>query len=235
MTATSLKGWDISAITYSLTYGPLAHRLDDDVLAYLDGHLRDAVVADLGCGPGVVTRKFLDAGAARVIAVDVSRKMLEQVADHPRVVPMQATMEGRPLDTLVEQGRAPDAGVDVILFKRSLYMDRAAALEVLRDSYAHLNPGGCIVIVHPEKSLRLYAFGRPPRLRSCTAYHLFNRTISRLAVLFGMESYTLHTRQELLSLAAEVAGEVQVREIPSDQRSFNLVAIHKPDGQAQGS
>jgi SAM-dependent methyltransferase len=235
VTTPSLKGWDISALTYSLTYGPLAHRLDSDVLGYLDGAIRDAVIVDLGCGPGIVTRKFIDAGARQVIAVDVSSKMLEQVGDHPRIVTMQATMESYPFNRLVKEGRTSEAGVDVILFKRSLYMNRATALEILRNSYSHLNPGGCIVIVHPERSLRLYAFGKPPRLRSCTVYHLFNRTISRLAVLFGMESYTLHTREELISLAADVAGEEQVRQIPSGQRSFNLLAIHRPRDPAPGS
>ncbi len=228
VTAPSLKGWDLSALTYSLTYGPLAHRLDSDVINYLGESIEGASVVDLGCGPGIVTRKFIDQGAARVFAVDVSDKMLEQIGNHPRVVTLQATMESRPIDTLLEREGGEGTGVDVVLFKRSLYMNRRAAIEVLRDSYSRLSPGGCIVIVHPEKSLRRYAFGDPPRLRSCTLYHLFNRTISRLAELFGMESYTLHTKEELRSLAAEVAGEEQVRSIPSMQNSFNLLAIHKP-------
>ncbi|MFN7145111.1 MAG: class I SAM-dependent methyltransferase, partial [Myxococcota bacterium] len=63
--------WEISARFYRRTYGPLAHGLDDQLFAVL-GDVTGKVVADVGCGPGVVVRKFLERGAAKVYAIDVS-------------------------------------------------------------------------------------------------------------------------------------------------------------------
>jgi SAM-dependent methyltransferase len=221
----SLSGWNLSAIFYAWSYGPLAHQLDTDVFTYLGDRIDGAIVADCGCGPGVVTRKFLSKGAAKILAIDVSAKMLEQVGNDPRIVPLEATFESQPLDRLRETHA--QEGYDIVLFKRSLYMERSLAIELLKNAHGHLRPGGVITVVHPEKSLRRYAFGSPVRLHRHTPYHLFNRTISRTAVLLGIESYTLHTGDELIELAGEVAGPEHVEPIPTGQQAFNMVAIRK--------
>lgn len=228
MAEPSLGGWDISARTYALSYGPLAHRLDRDLFTHFDDLIKGAVVADLGCGPGIVARKFIDHGAEKVFAVDVSEKMLKQVDGHPSIVTMQATMEMQPLDRLRSENVDAKDGFDLVLFKRSLYMQRSSALEILKNAYFHLRPGGGIGIVHPEKKLRIYAFGSPPRLHLHTFYNLFNRTLSRIGVLLGVESYTLHTREELFTLAGEVAGPEHVETVATRQQAFNLLAIRKP-------
>ncbi len=231
MADNSLKGWDISAKTYSLSYGTLAHRLDSDLFEYLGSRVEGAVVADLGCGPGIVARKFAELGACKIYAIDVSEKMLDQVGDHASIVTRQATMEVSPLDSIREED--PDAfdGFDVVLFKRSLYMERPAAIKVLSNAYSHLKSGSCITIIHPEKRIVRYAFGHPPRLHLYTPYNLFNRTLSRIGIRLGIEKYTLHTREELVDLAGEVAGPEAVELIPTLQSSFNMLAIHKQTTQ----
>ncbi len=221
-----LWAWDISARFYRRTYGPLAHGLDEQLFASL-GDLRGAVVADVGCGPGVVARKFVARGAARVYAIDVSRAMLEQVGDDPRI----RTVEGRVEDHVLERIRAEEEpeGFDVVLFKRSLYLPRPAAVEALRAALGCLRPKGRVCVVHPERSLLTYAFGRPPRLRSHTPYHLFNRGISTLGVLAGGEDYAVYTRAELLALAEEAADGARVEALDGGtSAAFNLVTIHRP-------
>lgn len=219
-------GWDLSALTYLRTYGPLSHQLDRDLISYLGDRLKGAIVADCGCGPGVVARKLVSGGAAMVFAVDASRRMLRQMARDSRIVPVEATMESLPLDRLRREQAT--AGFDLVLFKRSLYMERSAAIAVLANAYRHLRPGGCIAIIHPEKRLGPYLFGAAPRLGGYTAYHLFNRTVSLISRFLGSHSYALYTRDDLLQLAASVAGKERVDLIPSGQRAFNLVALRQP-------
>jgi hypothetical protein len=122
-----------------------------------------------------------------------------------------------------QPGQHAPEGVDLVLFKRSLYHPESEAETILRDALAVLRPGGRVVVVHPERSLLPYAFGRPPRLRRHTPYHLFNRAVSRLGVALGGEHYTLYTRDELFALARRVAARVEP--IRSDQDAFNLVAL----------
>ncbi len=215
--------WEISARFYRRTYGPVAHGLDDQLFERL-GDVRGAVVADVGCGPGVVSRKFVDRGAARVYAIDVSPAMLAQVGDDPRIVPVQARLEDDPLP-----GLAADAGgFDVVLFKRSLYQPRPGARATLWAARRALRPDGALCVIHPEASLLRYAFGDPPRLRSHTPYHLFNRGISTLGVLAGGEDYEVYTRDALVALVSEVADGARVEVHDGLSAAFNMVILRAP-------
>ncbi len=207
--------WEISARFYRRTYGPLAHGLDEAVFARVGG-VDGAVVADVGCGPGVVTRKLLERGVARVYAVDVSPRMLAQVPDDPRVEKVRARLEDDPLARLGEDA------LDLVIFKRSLYLPRPLALRALRSARRTLRPGGAIAVVHPEASVVAYAFGRPSRLRRHTAYHLFNRGISTLGVLLGGEDYGVYTRAELAALLEEAADGARVEVSDGGEGAFNL-------------
>lgn len=221
-----LWAWDVSALVYARTYGPLAHRLDDEIISATREAFQGGVIIDCGCGPGVVTAKLAAAGPRLVVAVDVSQKMLDQVAPRDNVIAIRSEIQAGVLSTL----RAAHAaeGFSLILFKRSLYHPHDEAVALLRDGYANLKPGGSIAIVHPEGSVLRYAFGEPARLRSYTPYHLFNRTISRLGVLAGGEHYTTPTREDLLALANEIDPGAEVSRIPLDQACFNLILIRKP-------
>lgn len=224
-TARGLTGWDLSALAYTWTYGPLSHQLDRDLFTYLGDGIKGAMVADCGCGPGVVAHKLVSQGAAKVFAIDASGQMLRRIPRNYRVVPVQATMESLPLDRLRRE-HATD-GFDLVLFKRSLYMERPAAIAVLANAYENLRPGGCIAIIHPEKTLSRYLLGATPRIGRHTAYHLFNRTVSLIGEFVGVESYARYTRSELIYLTASVAGMQRVEPIPSRQRAFNLVAMRR--------
>jgi SAM-dependent methyltransferase len=223
--------WYISALFYRLSYIDIAHQLDKDLFAYLGKRTQGAIVADCGCGPGVVTEKFLQYGAAQVLAIDGNIAMLRQVRSHlanfiasGQVVAVQA----RFIPSLFsELGDCflNGAGFDIILFKRSLYINAPEALVVLHAATAALNPAGILVIIHPDLSLCRYAFGPKLQLMPYTLYHLFNRFLSLLGHKLGLGEYMLYTQTDLLNLAHAAAAGRKVELIPSQQRAYNLVAI----------
>lgn len=229
-----LWAWNLSALVYEWSYIRVAHQLDTDLLDYLGERIIGAVVADCGCGPGVVTQKLLDAGAARVVAIDANAQMIARAttylakgiaSGHVRLYHASHEQESLAQIRRQELGKR---GFDVVLFKRSLYVPRARALHTLRQAAATLHPSGMIVVMHPERSLRRYAFAPPCGLTSYTLFHLANRAASRLMEWWGAEEYTLYSRRELLALLQEAVPEAHVEYLPSRQRPYNVVALHVP-------
>ena len=229
-----LWAWHLSALVYEWSYVQVAHQIDEDFLSYLGGRLIGAVVADCGCGPGVVTEKLLQAGASRVVAIDANASMIERARARltkgvatGKVLVCHASYEAGTLAG-VRQWALAGRGFDIVLFKRSLYMPRQRALLTLRQASAALCASGVIVVVHPERSLWRYAFAPPLGLTSYTPFHLVNRAISRALEWGGLEEYTLYTCAELLDLLREAVPGAQVKCLPSQQRSYNLVALQMP-------
>ncbi len=222
--------WHLSALFYERTYNNIAHQLDEDLFSYLGDRTRGALVVDCGCGPGIVTEKFLQREAARVLAVDVNAAMLRQVrlrladaVSARRVVLVRDSANVHLFSRLSDQYPGSQ-GFDIILFKRSLYVKPERALAILRAAVTSLRPGGVLVIVHGERSLRRYAFGPGLGLKHYTLYHLFNRTISTLGEKLGIGDYTLYTQNELIDLLRVASPGQRVELIPSQQRAYNLVA-----------
>jgi len=226
--------WNLSALVYRWSYVKVAHQIDTDVFTHLGERLVGAVVADCGCGPGVVAAKLLAAGASKVVAIDVNAHMVKQakaLLAQPittgRAVVVQGSMESDVLTQLCAQ-KLGGKKFDMILFKRSLYTPRARALQILRQATAALLHQGMLVVVHPERSLRRYAFAPPFGVTSYTLFHLLNRGMSRCLEQCGVEDYTVYTREELLALLQEAIPEAQVTWIPSRQRPYNLAMAHLP-------
>lgn len=226
--------WHLSALVYEWSYIRVAHQIDTDFLSYLGERVVGAVVADCGCGPGVVTEKLLQAGAARVVAVDANASMIERAKARlapcmatGKVVVYQASHEVGILSWARQQALG-GRGFDIVLFKRSLYMPRQRALLALRHAAAALRSRGTIVVAHPDRSLWRYAFAPPFGITSYTPLHLGNRAISRLFEWCGVEEYTLYTCRELLALLHEAVPEARIERLPSQQRPYNLVALHVP-------
>jgi SAM-dependent methyltransferase len=223
--------WHVSSVFYRWTFVRVAHQVDTDLFAHLGERLCDATVLDCGCGPGVVTEKLIDRGAARVYAIDSNASMLRQVRRRlpeevagGRVALIHDRVDGPFLRSL---GTRLVGDIDVVLFKRSLYAARAETLDTLRSAVEIVRPGGVVVVIHPDWSLLRYAFAPGPRPASHTAYHLFNRLVSRLGELLGLNRYTVYRRNELVRLIQEAAEHHAVELIPSEQQAYNLAAIVK--------
>lgn len=229
-----LWAWNLSALVYEWSYIQAAHQTDADFLHYLGERVVGATVADCGCGPGVVAEKLLEAGAARVVAIDANGGMISKAKARlakamatGQVLVRHASHEGETLACL-RQKELGGRGFDIVLFKRSLYMPRPRALLTLRHAADTLCAKGVMVVVHPERSLWRYAFAPPCGLTPYTFFHLCNRALSRAAEWCGMEEYTLYPRGELLSLLHEAVPEARVELIPSRQRPYNLAALQVP-------
>jgi SAM-dependent methyltransferase len=226
-----LWAWYLSALFYEWSYIQVAHQTDVDFFRYLGDRIVGATVVDCGCGPGIVTEKFLIAGATRVVAIDANARMIEKAQARlakaiasGQVLLQHSSHEGETLPSLQHLALG-DRGFDIVLFKRSLYMPRTRALLTLRRAVSTLCTNGIMVVVHPERALWRYAFAPPFGITGYTFFHLFNRAVSRLAECCGMEEYTLYSRRELLSLLHEAVPEARVELIPSQQRPYNLMAL----------
>jgi len=222
--------WYISSLFYRLSYIRIAHQLDKDLFAYLGDRTQGAIVADCGCGPGVVVEKFLQQGAAQVYAIDVNGSMIYQtrsrLADSiakGRVVVVHRAFDTHIFPELHERfldGR----GFDIILFKRSLYIRPEQALSILQTGAKSLNSGGVLAVIHADRSLRRYAFGPGLKVMTHTPYHLFNRCFGLLGDKSGIGQYTLYSRDELLDLVRVALPDLRVELIPTQQQAYNLVA-----------
>jgi SAM-dependent methyltransferase len=229
-----LWAWNLSAFVYEWAYIQVAHQIDTDLLAYLGRRVIGATIVDCGCGPGIVSEKFLQAGAATVVAIDTNARMiaraqarLTQTRAVGKALVRHVSHEGETLLSLRKQefgGR----GFDIVLFKRSLYMPRPRALHTLQQAAAALRTNGVIVVAHPERLLYRYAFAPPLGITRYTPLHLLNRALSRVAERCGMEEYTLYSCAELLELLREAVPHAVVQLIPSRQRPYNLAALHLP-------
>ena len=215
----------------SWLYIRVAHQVDIDFLTYLGERVVGATVADCGCGPDT-TEKLLQAGATRVVAIDLNPTMIEKAKMQLAKLlgtgqyALQGSHEADALAYL-HQTTLEEKRFDIVLFKRSLYMPRPRALRTLRQAASMLQANGVLVIVHPERSLR-YAFAPPFGITSYTLFHLCNRAASRAMEWCGAEEYTLYSGKELLALLHEAVPEARVELLPSRQRPYNLAVLHVP-------
>jgi SAM-dependent methyltransferase len=83
---------DLSAPILNLSY--VEHQARN--LARYAGNVAGRTVMDLGCGRGFLTRLLHDRGARTVVAVDISKSYLRQLAELDGVVPVLANAERLP-------------------------------------------------------------------------------------------------------------------------------------------
>jgi SAM-dependent methyltransferase len=232
ITRTSVRGpwtWYVSALFYRLLYERVAHEADDnlfDSLRELGHTLSDETVADCGCGPGVVVKKLLARGVGRVVAIDSNRVMIRQVErleDLDGRVVAEVDTYGRTTLARINRVFLRGKGYDVILFKRSLYMGEEEAIKILRNVWQTLAPRGVIAIVHPELSLKGYAFGGRYYITRYTLGHLLNRAISRLT----QPEYRLYTKDGLKSFAEKALPDATVSFGKMTQSAFIIVLMQK--------
>jgi len=219
--------WDVSALVYASTYDDTAHGVDHDILSLLDSRLRNGVVLDAGCGPGVVVRKLLDRRVKKVVGVDISKKMLAQLPEDVRVTGVHADLTPEVIASVRSQF-APK-GFRLVLFKRSLYQDPDTARSLLQSAFESLDESGAVVIIHPETNLEKYLLNEGSRKRWAvhTAYHAFNRAISRTLTWLRIHEYRTWDRDGLVELARSAAPDAKVEILPTKQRAFNVVAISR--------
>jgi SAM-dependent methyltransferase len=101
-------------------------------------------VLDLGCGPGW-TSLFLARAGYDVVGVDISERMIEVARDRSR-------RENTPAKFLVadmEELALERSDFDAAVMFDSLHHCPGYA-EVIRRAWAHLRPGGCVLLFEPS-------------------------------------------------------------------------------------
>ncbi len=227
--------WYLSAVFYRFTYNEISHQLDEDLFTFLGDRIKGAVLADCGCGPGVVAEKFLKRGISKVFVIDVNSQMVEQTKRRlafytaaDRVETICSEFDESLFEHLKISSRQ---SLNIVLFKRSLYCRPPEAAKILSAASSVLAPDGMLIVVHPDRSLQRYAFGADWQWQSYTAYHLFNRTISWFADWAGIGQYTTYDETELIALLCAALPGFRVYAIPTAQQAFNLIVAHKPTAE----
>jgi SAM-dependent methyltransferase len=203
----------------------VADQADADLLSYLGDRLTGSTVVDCGCGPGLLAATLAASGAALVVAVDANRTMARQA--RRRLAREVSTGRVRVVHDFVDAaffgalGQAPD----IVVFKRSLYAPQGEAADTLHAAVRAVGGSGVVVVVHPEQSLRRYAWGVPPAWRSHTVFHFVNRLVSRVAVALRLSAYRTYTVHELQALLRSAAGDGRVERVPTAQDAYNIMAI----------
>ncbi len=112
-------------------------------------------ILDLGCGEGFCSRQFMDRGAASVLGIDISEKMITQANAQEEV--QQLGIEYRCGDaTQVDDlgGEQYDLVACVFLFN---YLNNEQSIKVMTSIHRLLKPSGQFVFTIPHP---LYAFLR---------------------------------------------------------------------------
>lgn len=200
-------------------------------MAFMGDSLLGKLVVDCGCGPGQLIPALLSTGARRVYAVDGNQSMIKQAAraapgsvEDGRLRLVRMWFSPQMFASILEQ-EPSHTGLDLVLFKRSLYCPPVEAVALLRAAVSSLNPGGRVVVIHPDRSLRNYACVTGGKPASYTPYHLTNRLGSLVGFWLGLGDYRLYSRAELLDMLRKAAPMARVQFIPSRQQSYNLAAI----------
>jgi SAM-dependent methyltransferase len=127
------------------------------------------LVADLGCGDGRFTRKLLELGCPRVVALDVSRKNLARL--RPRIEATGGVDRVLLIQGDVSSPRLPPASFDLVLLAGVLcvFAQEAAYRRALRACRDLVRPGGYLLVFDPiDLGSVMYALVRHhlPELRT---------------------------------------------------------------------
>jgi SAM-dependent methyltransferase len=230
---TSLKSpwtWYASALWYRFFDAQVACEADRNLFTSLNrlGHpITNEIVGDFGCGPAIVVEKLVAQHAKKIVAIDYNGAMLWWVkrlrkeCATGQVVPLQrSSCDDKLWDdipVLVDRRR-----FDIILFKRSLYIDPEQAPDVLFRAWMLLARGGVLAVVHPEKSEERYFF-RDGHYTSHTILYKLNRRFSE----WTQDEYQLYTKEELFKLVKRALPKAQVTYGVTTQSAFNIVLARK--------
>ncbi len=121
---------------------PCCLYIDAYTYFHLLGELAEKSILDLGCGEGFYTRKFKQKGAARVVGVDISEKMIE-------LARQQEAREKLGIEYIVRDvcklGKIDSFDLVVASFLLNHAQTKEQLLQMCQTIYANLKPGGRFV------------------------------------------------------------------------------------------
>ncbi len=179
-------------------------RLEAEVLEGLLPELRGQKVLDLGCGKGRIAELAVDAGAARVVATDLSLAMLASNPARDGIQRLASALPSLPFRP---------ASFDIVVCALVLghVADLGAALTGLA---AILRPGGFLVLsdFHPDATQRGWqrTFIDPESGRSFAIEHHLHR-LSDYRTLLGEQGLRIEALEEPAWEGTRVAFVMRAR------------------------
>jgi toxoflavin synthase len=116
----------------------------------LIGKLDGKTVLDLACGEGHYTRRLKQAGADRVLGVDISPEMIKLAQDSEKITPLGCQyLVGNAATILLDEQFDVVVGVYLLNYASS----KAMLLDLCGAIYNHLKPGGVFVGINASMTL----------------------------------------------------------------------------------
>jgi len=110
--------------------------------------LENLRVFDIGCGEGYVSRQLVQRGAAEIIALDISEKMIEVARTHDVNKITYKVGDSRDLNEY------EDASFDIVLTMFLFnYLNIEDSANVMKEIFRMLKPGGKFIMAVPHPSL----------------------------------------------------------------------------------
>lgn len=146
MDTTGSENFDYCAEIYTLhTELDIVAHCDYPTMVQLVGDLRGKTCLDLGCGDGVLTRLIQQQNQAdRLVAVDISDKMIELAIAEEEREPLGIVYQVGDINTL---DLSEQFDCVVVSFLLSIAHHRNNLRTMLERIFAHLKPGGTMVVM----------------------------------------------------------------------------------------
>jgi ubiquinone/menaquinone biosynthesis C-methylase UbiE len=129
----------------------LPMRLHIEAYTYFNmlGNLAGKSILDLACGEGFYTRKFKDQGAAKVVGVDISQKMIELARE-------EETRKFQNIEYILgdvlELGEIGSFDLVVASYLLNYARSSEELLKMCKSIFANLKPGGRFVTINSNPS-----------------------------------------------------------------------------------
>jgi SAM-dependent methyltransferase len=110
--------------------------------------IKDARIFDLGCGEGYVSRQLINRGAASVVAIDISEKMIDSAKSIETVGISYSVGDARSMAEY--DSESFDLVLAMFLFN---YLNVEESAQTIKEIFRILKPGGRFVMAVPHPSL----------------------------------------------------------------------------------
>jgi len=206
---------------------PLRRYVEAHTLFQLAGDVQGLRVLDLACGDGIYSRRLKQAGAARVVGVDISQGMIDIAAGLEQQEPLGIEYICSDAKDIRDLGEF-DLVLGAYLFHYA--PDETALQQMVQAAYDHLVPGGRFVGINenPEQGLAdfsgyaQYGFNKIACAPLMDATPVTYSMVSgRSLINFQVYYYTRSTYQRVFETAGFSA--VNWRDLQLDQEGVEVL------------
>ena len=220
-------GWSlVSGTCGGLFYSKLMRFIDGYLLGMTRTILPDSVVFDAGAGNGNFGIEAAKAGAKLVCTIENNPKMIEKINSTRLLLPNPdrvRVIERNFYDGVISE-LAKENRPRIIHFRRCLYREDDAIINVLKESYDALLPGGYIFVIQAERDNRLFdddGFGR------VALDHVLKRATFSFNSWFKDHHHRRFSREELEHLCLSACPFSEIEHLPKSRPAYHFIAMKK--------